>query len=163
MLQVSSSIVKFLKQAHPTLILRSHNIPSKVDWNLVVNRDLKMIYRAKWFVNGWGKYISIMLLTLVQIFFLLQQKSCVFFTLCIIPCVARIHLKAQLLLPYLENQVVLTPSTRVVPTANIDPLMWLTFLKVFDFSFLFFVNQIEQGGFLMICSRMSLMSQSKLL
>jgi isochorismate synthase EntC len=42
-LQVSTSIVKFPKQAPPTLILSSHNIPSKEDWNLAVNRALQMI------------------------------------------------------------------------------------------------------------------------
>lgn len=42
-LQVSTSNVKFPKQAPPTLILSSHNIPSKEDWNLAVNRALQMI------------------------------------------------------------------------------------------------------------------------
>ncbi|KAL5073094.1 hypothetical protein RYX36_012078 [Vicia faba] len=42
---ISSSIVKFPKQAPPTLILSSHNIPSKVDWDLGVNRALQMIER----------------------------------------------------------------------------------------------------------------------
>jgi len=42
-LQVSTSIVKFPKQAPPTLILSSYNIPSKEDWNLAVNRALQMI------------------------------------------------------------------------------------------------------------------------
>ncbi|KAI5391739.1 isochorismate synthase, chloroplastic isoform X1 [Lathyrus oleraceus] len=43
--KISSSIVKFPKQAPPTLILSSHNIPSKVDWDLGVNRALQMIER----------------------------------------------------------------------------------------------------------------------
>lgn len=41
--KVSTSNVKFPKQAPPTLILSSHNIPSKEDWNLAVNRALQMI------------------------------------------------------------------------------------------------------------------------
>ncbi|GAU28043.1 hypothetical protein TSUD_265010 [Trifolium subterraneum] len=76
--EVSSSIVKFPKQAPPTLILSSHNIPSKVDWNLAVNRALQMIERND----------------------------------------------------SLLSKVVLARSTRVVPTANIDPLTWLACLKV---------------------------------
>ncbi|KAK2428508.1 isochorismate synthase 2, chloroplastic [Trifolium repens] len=43
--KVSSSIVKFPKQAPPALILSSHNIPSKLDWNLAVNKALQMIER----------------------------------------------------------------------------------------------------------------------
>ncbi|MCH90452.1 isochorismate synthase, partial [Trifolium medium] len=42
---VSSSIVKFPKQAPPALILSSHSIPSKLDWNLAVNKALQMIER----------------------------------------------------------------------------------------------------------------------
>ncbi|XP_061345809.1 isochorismate synthase 2, chloroplastic-like isoform X2 [Gastrolobium bilobum] len=76
--KVSSSIVKFPKQAPPTLILSSHNIPSKVDWDLAVNRALQMIE---------------------------QNDS-------------------------LLAKVVLARSTRVMPTADIDPLRWLACLKV---------------------------------
>ncbi|XP_019464665.1 PREDICTED: isochorismate synthase 2, chloroplastic isoform X2 [Lupinus angustifolius] len=75
--QVSSSIVKSPKQAPPTLILSSHNIPSKVDWHLSVNRALQMIK---------------------------QNDSSL-------------------------AKVVLARSTRVVPTADIDPLKWLACLK----------------------------------
>ncbi|RDX94556.1 hypothetical protein CR513_23051, partial [Mucuna pruriens] len=76
--KVSSSIVKFPKQTPPTLILSGHNIPSKVDWDLSVNRALQMIE---------------------------QNDS-------------------------LLAKVVLARSTRVVPTADIDPLAWLSCLKV---------------------------------
>ncbi|KAJ1394425.1 Isochorismate synthase [Sesbania bispinosa] len=76
--KVSSSIVKFPKQAPPTLILSSHNIPNKVDWDLAVNRALQMIERND----------------------------------------------------SLLNKVVLARSTRVMPTADIDPLTWLACLKV---------------------------------
>ncbi|XP_045829634.1 isochorismate synthase, chloroplastic-like isoform X1 [Trifolium pratense] len=76
--KVSSSIVKYPKQAPPTLILSSHNIPSKVDWNVAVDRALQMIGR--------------------------NDSSL--------------------------SKVVLARSTRVVPTANIDPLTWLACLKV---------------------------------
>ncbi|KAE9610991.1 hypothetical protein Lal_00033585 [Lupinus albus] len=75
--KVSSSIVKSPKQAPPTLILSSHNIPSKVDWHLSVNRALQMIK---------------------------QNDSSL-------------------------TKVVLARSTRVVPTADIDPLKWLACLK----------------------------------
>ncbi|XP_027334587.1 isochorismate synthase 2, chloroplastic isoform X2 [Abrus precatorius] len=76
--KVSSSIVKFPKQTPPTLILRIHNTPSKVDWDLAVNRALQMIE---------------------------QNDS-------------------------LLAKVVLARSTRVVPTADIDPITWLACLKV---------------------------------
>ncbi|CAJ2636169.1 unnamed protein product [Trifolium pratense] len=76
--KVSSSIVKFPKQAPPALILSSHNIPSKLDWNLAVNKALQMIER--------------------------NDSSL--------------------------SKVVLARSTRVVPTAIIDPLTWLACLKV---------------------------------
>ncbi|KAK7390483.1 hypothetical protein VNO78_25789 [Psophocarpus tetragonolobus] len=77
--KVSSSIMKFPKQTTPpTLILSSHNIPNKVDWDLAVNRALQMIE---------------------------QNDS-------------------------LLTKVVLARSTRVVPTADIDPLAWLSCLKV---------------------------------
>ncbi|KAG5060203.1 hypothetical protein JHK87_001232 [Glycine soja] len=75
---VSSSIVKFPKQTPPTLISSSHNIPSKVDWDLAVNGALQMIKRND----------------------------------------------------SLLTKVVLARSTRVVPTADIDPLAWLSCLKV---------------------------------
>ncbi|CAL0324440.1 unnamed protein product [Lupinus luteus] len=75
--KVSSSIVKSPKQAPPTLILSSHNIPSRVDWHLSVNRALQMIK---------------------------QNDSSL-------------------------TKVVLARSTRVVPTADIDPLKWLACLK----------------------------------
>ncbi|QCE04367.1 menaquinone-specific isochorismate synthase [Vigna unguiculata] len=76
--KVSSSIVNFPKQTPPTLILSSHNIPSKVDWDLAVNRALQMIERND----------------------------------------------------SLLTKVVLARSTRVVPTSDIDPLAWLSCLKV---------------------------------
>nr|XP_012575199.1 isochorismate synthase, chloroplastic-like isoform X2 [Cicer arietinum] len=76
--KVSSSIVNFPKLATPTLILSSHNIPCKVDWNLAVNRALQMIER--------------------------NNSSL--------------------------TKVVLARSTRVVPTANIDPLTLLACVKV---------------------------------
>ncbi|KAK7273610.1 hypothetical protein RIF29_14666 [Crotalaria pallida] len=41
--KVSSSIAKFHRLAPPTLILSSHNIPSKVARDLAVNRALQMI------------------------------------------------------------------------------------------------------------------------
>ncbi|XP_052116277.1 isochorismate synthase 2, chloroplastic isoform X4 [Arachis duranensis] len=41
--KVSASIVRFPKQAPPTLILSSHDIPSKIDWDIAVNRALEMI------------------------------------------------------------------------------------------------------------------------
>jgi len=44
----------------------------------------------------------------------------------------------------LETQVVLARSTRVVPTADIDPLAWLSCLKVLHLSFWFCPKQIEQ-------------------
>ncbi|KAG5042540.1 isochorismate synthase 2, chloroplastic-like isoform X1 [Glycine soja] len=76
--KVSSSIVKFPKQTPPTLISSSQNIPSKVDWDLAVNRALQMI----------GQNDSLL------------------------------------------TKVVLARSTRVVPTVDIDPLAWLSCLKV---------------------------------
>ncbi|XP_054777058.1 isochorismate synthase, chloroplastic-like isoform X3 [Prosopis cineraria] len=76
--KVSSFIVKFPKQAPRTSIIISHNIPSKVEWDLAVNRALQMI-----------------------------QKN---------------H--------SLLTKVVLARSTRVVPTADIDPLSWLASLQV---------------------------------
>ncbi|KAL2320078.1 hypothetical protein Fmac_029047 [Flemingia macrophylla] len=76
--RVSSSIVKFPKQTPPTLILSSHNIPSKENWDLAVNRILKMIE---------------------------PNDS-------------------------LLTKVVLARSTRVVPIVDIDPLAWLSCLKV---------------------------------
>nr|AHA82396.1 chloroplast isochorismate synthase [Senna obtusifolia] len=76
--KVSSFIVKFPKQAPRTSIVISHNIPSKVEWDLSVNRALHMI-----------------------------QKN---------------H--------SLLKKVVLARSTRVVPTADIDPLSWLACLQV---------------------------------
>ncbi|WJX56869.1 isochorismate synthase [Trifolium repens] len=75
---VSSSIVKFPKQAPPALIISSHNIPNKLDWNLAVNKALQIIER--------------------------NDSSL--------------------------SKVVLERSTRVVPTAIIDPLMWFACLKV---------------------------------
>jgi hypothetical protein len=62
--------VKFPKQAPPALILSSHNIPSKVDWNLAVDRALQMIERNDSLLSKVN-YISIMLLIFVQIFSLL--------------------------------------------------------------------------------------------
>ncbi|XP_020971745.1 isochorismate synthase, chloroplastic-like isoform X2 [Arachis ipaensis] len=41
--KVSASIVRFPKQAPPTLILSSHDIPSKIYWDIAVNRALEMI------------------------------------------------------------------------------------------------------------------------
>ncbi|XP_025695429.1 isochorismate synthase 2, chloroplastic isoform X3 [Arachis hypogaea] len=41
--KVSASIMRFPKQAPPTLILSSHDIPSKIDWDIAVNRALEMI------------------------------------------------------------------------------------------------------------------------
>ncbi|KAK7286789.1 hypothetical protein RJT34_22024 [Clitoria ternatea] len=75
---ISSSIVKFPKQTPPTLILSSHNVPSKGDWDLAVRRALQMI-----------------------------EKN-----------------------DSLLTKVVLARSTRVEPTADIDPLTWLASLKV---------------------------------
>lgn len=66
-LQISSSIVKFPKQAPPTLILSSHNIPSKVDWDLGVNRALQMIERNDSSLTKVD-YISIASFPFVQIF-----------------------------------------------------------------------------------------------
>lgn len=70
MVQISSSIVKFPKQAPPTLILSSHNIPSKVDWDLGVNRALQMIKQNDSSLTKVD-YISITPLCFGQIFSLL--------------------------------------------------------------------------------------------
>ncbi|MED6124423.1 hypothetical protein PIB30_058767 [Stylosanthes scabra] len=41
--KVSASVVRFPKQAPPTLILSRHDIPSKKHWDIAVNRALEMI------------------------------------------------------------------------------------------------------------------------
>ncbi|WJX62269.1 isochorismate synthase [Trifolium repens] len=61
--KVSSSIVKFPKQAPPALILSSHNIPSKLDWNIAVNKALQMIERNDSWLSKFN-YISIVSLLL---------------------------------------------------------------------------------------------------
>ncbi|XP_057741672.1 isochorismate synthase, chloroplastic-like isoform X2 [Arachis stenosperma] len=81
--KVSASIVRFPKQAPPTLILSSHDIPSKIYWDIAVNRALEMIKKNN----------------------------------------------------SLLTKVVLARSTRVVPTTNIDPLMWLRAKMHTSFSF----------------------------
>jgi hypothetical protein len=87
---------------------------------------------------------------------------CLLLSFCIIPCVARNHLKSSISSSILETQVVLERSTRVVPTAIIDPLTWLACLKVLYFSF-FSVSSKLCSVILMICSSQFLMSRSKLL
>jgi hypothetical protein len=62
--------VKFPKQAPPALILSSHNIPSKLDWNIAVNKALQMIERNDSSLSKFN-YISILLLIFVQIVSLL--------------------------------------------------------------------------------------------
>jgi hypothetical protein len=62
--------VKFPKQAPPALILSSHNIPSKLDWNIAVNKALQMIERNDSWLSKFN-YISILLLIFVQIVSLL--------------------------------------------------------------------------------------------
>ncbi|CAJ1949347.1 unnamed protein product [Sphenostylis stenocarpa] len=91
--KVSSSIVNFPIQTPPTLILSSHNIPSKVDWDLAVNRALQMIERNDSLLTKSPYEYSTSYAILV-------------------------------------TQVVLARSTRVVPTAGIDPLAWLSCLKI---------------------------------
>ncbi|KAK2428413.1 sterol 4-alpha-methyl-oxidase 2-2 [Trifolium repens] len=91
--KVSSSIVKFPKQAPPALIISSHNIPSKLDWNLAVNKALQMIER--------------------------NDSSL--------------------------SKVVLERSTRVVPTAIIDPL---TCLKVTMLAYQFFLQPPNAPAFI---------------
>lgn len=124
--------MNFPKQTPPTLILSSHNIPSKVDWDLAVNRALQMIERNDSLLTK-VTYIScsFLLSTFFFSFKLLYHNSC---------------FKS----PYenssyaiLETQVVLARSTRVVPTSDIDPLAWLSCLKVLYLSFSFCRKQIE--------------------
>lgn len=55
-----------------------------------------------------------------------------FFLLCfyIITCVSKSPFENSFSYAIFETQVVLARSTRVVPTAHIDPLAWLSCLKV---------------------------------
>ncbi|CAJ2667518.1 unnamed protein product [Trifolium pratense] len=83
----------------------------------------------------WANVLNVKMLTLCWS----SQSCCLFLSklflycfllsFCIIPCVARNHLKSSISSSILETQVVLARSTRVVPTAIIDPLTWLACLK----------------------------------
>jgi hypothetical protein len=62
--------VKFPKQAPPALIISSHNIPNKLDWNLAVNKALQIIERNDSSLSKVN-YISILLHIFVQMVSLL--------------------------------------------------------------------------------------------
>lgn len=131
--QVSSSIVNFPKQTPPTLILSSHNIPSKVDWDLAVNRALQMIERNDSLLTKVTYISCTFLLSIFSFLFkLLYNDSCF-----------KSPYENSSSYAILETQVVLARSTRVVPTSDIDPLAWLSCLKVLFLSFLFCPKQSE--------------------
>ncbi|GAU49974.1 hypothetical protein TSUD_237970 [Trifolium subterraneum] len=74
---------------------------------------------------------------------------CFLLSFCIIPSVARNHLKSSISSSILEIQAVLARSTRVVPTAIIDPLTWLACLKVEgDNAYQFFLQPPNAPAFI---------------
>lgn len=112
--QVSSFIVKFPKQTPRTSIIISHNIPSKVEWDLAVNRALQMIQKNHSLLTKVNKNSRLVIFLW-------------FFPPVLLSCYNSIIVLYHNIM---ENQVVLARSTRVVPTDDIDPLSWLASLQV---------------------------------